>query len=185
MSFDTDSPDRLWLRDGTRLRVRPIRPDDRGRLAALFDRLSPESRHRRFLAPKPRLTGRELTYLTEVDHVTHEALVAVDDDGAIVGVSRYAAWHGRDDVAEIAVAVADDLHRRGIGGALADRIVREACANGIARLTAATLWGNRPAFAVLKRLGFRITEHGPVVELALDLRAAAAAPPHDATAAAA
>ena len=184
MSFDTDSPDRLWLRDGTRLRVRPIRPDDRDRLVALFDRLSPESRHRRFLAPKPRLTSRELTYLTEVDHVSHEALVAVDDDGTIAGVSRYAAWHDRDGVAEIAIAVADDLHSRGLGSALADRIVREACVNGIARLTAATLWGNRPAFAVLKRLGFRITEHGPVVELALDLRGAAASSP-DAPAAAA
>jgi RimJ/RimL family protein N-acetyltransferase len=177
-------PGQMTLADGARLRVRPIVAADREPLADAFHRLSDRSRRQRFLAPKPRLSARELDYLTDVDHVSHEALVAVADDGAIVGVSRYAAWRGHDDVAELAVVVADDLHGRGIGGALADRIVREARCNGIARLTAATLWGNRPAFAVLKGLGFRIHEHGPVVELALDLRGGTAAS-HDATAAAA
>ena len=79
-------PGQMTLADGARLRVRPIVPADREPLADAFDRLSDRSRHQRFLAPKPRLSARELDYLTDVDHVTHEALVAIDETtGDIVG----------------------------------------------------------------------------------------------------
>ena len=47
-------------------------------MAALFVRLSPESRYRRFLTPKRELTPRELSYLTDIDHVHHEAFAAID-----------------------------------------------------------------------------------------------------------
>jgi RimJ/RimL family protein N-acetyltransferase len=163
--------DELVLADGTVLRIRALGAGDREGLAALFSRLSPESRRRRFLGPKPRLTARELTYLTEIDHVTHEALAAVDvTDGSIVGVSRYAGWDGKDGVAEIAIAVADDLQGHGIGRALAARIVQRACANGVVRLTATTQWDNWPARALLRRLAFRVRDTGRLLDLELVLR---------------
>ena len=162
--------DELVLPDGTVLRVRAIGAGDREELAAFCSRLSAESRRRRFLGPKPQLTTRELTYLTEIDHLTHEALAAVDDrDGSIVGVSRYAGWDGAD-VAEIAVAVADDLQGRGIGSTLTARIVQLARANGVARLTATTQWDNWRARALLRRLAFRVRETGELLELDLALR---------------
>jgi len=170
-SHATAKPDELVLADGTVLRLRAIGAGDREGLATLFSRLSPESRRRRFLGAKPRLTTRELMYLTEIDHLTHEALAAVDDrDGSIVGVSRYAGWDGADGIAEVAVAVADDLQGRGIGGALTARIVHLARANGVARLTATTQWDNWPARALLRRLGFRVRETGELLELDLTLR---------------
>ena len=157
------------------LRIRAIEPDDSERLNAFFDRLSPDSRRRRFLVTKARLEEDELTFLTEVDHVTHEALVAVDRDGRIVGVSRYVCPRGRPDVAELAVAVADELHRRGIGRTLARRIVQRARANGVARLTATSLRENVAALKLLIGLGFQIRELGYVVALDLDLGALRAA----------
>ncbi len=111
--------DALVLSDGTRLRLRPIGSDDRAGLAGLFARLSPESRRRRFLCPKRELTSRELTYLTDIDHICHEAIAAVDQrDGSIVGVGRYAHDADRPSVAEVAVAVTDELQGMGIGTAL-------------------------------------------------------------------
>ena len=74
----TPSGDTLVLADGSRLRLRPLGCADRDRLAALFARLSPESRYRRFLSPKPALTARELVYLTDIDRFRHEAVAAVD-----------------------------------------------------------------------------------------------------------
>lgn len=59
--------DAVFLRDGRLLELRQIGPGDRDRLAGLFARLSPESRHRRFLGPKTELTAAELTCLTEID----------------------------------------------------------------------------------------------------------------------
>ena len=67
----------LVLADRRRLRFRPIGPDDRDGLAALFARLTPESRRRRFLSLKHELTPRELAYLSDTDHVTHEAIAAI------------------------------------------------------------------------------------------------------------
>jgi ribosomal protein S18 acetylase RimI-like enzyme len=157
--------------DFTAIHLRPLEPSDRAGLAALFARLSPESRRRRFLGPKPELSARELTYLTAVDHSWHEALVAVDlRDGSIVGVARYAALPDRPGAADTTLAVADDLQRNGIGTALGSRLISRARANGFETLTAMTLWDNPPARALLRRLGFcsRAT-HGQVIELELNL----------------
>ena len=163
--------DALVLTDGTRLRLRPIGTDDRDGLATLFARLTPESRRRRFLSPKRELTARELTYLTDIDHVRHEAIAAVDQrDGSIVGVGRYAGHADRPRVAELAVEVIDELHGMGIGTALARCTVQRARANGFALLIATTLWENRPARALLRRLEFRArASHGSEIEHELEL----------------
>jgi len=172
-------PGQITLADGARLRVRPIDPADRDPLADAFARLSEQSRRRRFLAPKPRLTTRELEYLTDVDHVTHEALVAIDETtGQIVGVGRYATGDGGGTVADIALAVADAWQRRGIGHALAVRLVERARANGITRLTGTTLVDNVRARSLLDRVGFRpLSVGGGVLEVELDVPRAPAPRP--------
>jgi GNAT superfamily N-acetyltransferase len=161
----------MTLADGARLRVRPIVPADREPLADAFDRLSDRSRRQRFLAPKPRLSARELDYLTDVDHVTHEALVAIDETtGDIVGVGRYATGGAGGAAADMALAVVDAWQRRGIGHALAVRLVERARANGITRLTGTALADNLLVRALLDRLGFRVRSvSAGVVEVELDL----------------
>ena len=144
----------LCLPGGARLTARRIRPADKPALARFFHRLSDESRRRRFLAPKPKLTARDLAFFTEIDHDRHVALVALDRDGSIVAVARYATWHGHHDRAEIAFAVADRWHGRGLGSALAGRLVEHARRSGLAVLTASTLSENSAAHALLRRLGF-------------------------------
>ncbi|MEA2296880.1 MAG: hypothetical protein QOE86_4519 [Solirubrobacteraceae bacterium] len=156
--------------------LRPVQARDRHALAAAFDRLSPESRYHRFLGPKNELTARELTYLTDVDHVTHEAFVAIDPaTEEIVGVARYAL--GSSGHGDFAVVVADAWQRRGLGTALARRVIARAAMNGFAKLSATTLWENEPARGLCAKLGFRSRggSHG-VLDLELDLRLPASAP---------
>jgi len=166
--------DALVLADGTRLRFRPLSSDDRERLAGLFARLTPESRRRRFLSPKPALTPRELASLTDIDHVGHEAIAAVDQrDGSIVGVARYVRVANRAGVADVAVEVADELQSMGVGTELAARLVERARANGFTLLTATALWENRPARALVRRLRFRArARHGAEIEHELELEPA-------------
>jgi RimJ/RimL family protein N-acetyltransferase len=161
----------LVLADGTRLRIQAIERQDRDRLRRLFMRLSPESRYRRYLTPKPGLTERELDHLLDVDHVRHEALAAVDEaDGAFVGAARYVQLPGQPDTADVAIEVADDLHARGIGTALAIRTLERARANGFRRLTAMTLHDNLAARALLQHLDFHPEpSRGHESEFALDL----------------
>jgi RimJ/RimL family protein N-acetyltransferase len=172
--------DVLVLADGTRLALRPLGSDDRDGVAALFARLSPESRYRRFLSPKRELTPRELTYFTDIDHIHHEAFAAVDQcDGSVVGVCRYAHYADRPDVAGLAAAVTDELQNMGIGTALARRTVQRARENGFALLTATTLWENRPARALLRRFEFRArASDGSEIELELKLDPLSDCPVH-------
>jgi RimJ/RimL family protein N-acetyltransferase len=160
----------LVLADGARLGVRPISADDRDALSVWFGRLSPESRRRRFHAPKPRLSARELTYFTEVDHVAHTALLAVDDAGRMIGEARYATAEPESRVADFAITVADEWQGRGVGSRLAARLVQAARGNGIARLTALTLADNLAAQRLLRRLGFRYAgSDGDALEFELAL----------------
>jgi RimJ/RimL family protein N-acetyltransferase len=163
--------DELLLSDGTRLRLRPLTRDDRDGLLSLFHRLSEESRWRRFMSPKPTLAPRELDYLTDIDHVAHEAFAAVDErDGSLAGVARYVRHAGTECSAELAVEVADELQRRGIGTALCIRVVERARENGLTVLTATALWSNQPARRLLRRLGFHARRsQGREIELALVL----------------
>ena len=90
--------------------------------------------------------------------------------GELIGEARYASLPGSATTAELAVFVIDDWHRRGLGSVLAQALVERACANGIARLEATTLFENHAARALLRRLGFRARGSADgAIELALDL----------------
>jgi RimJ/RimL family protein N-acetyltransferase len=152
--------------------VRPIEPDDKGALAAAFERLSPQSRYRRFLTPQERLSDADLRYLTEVDHHDHEALVAFDPRTAEgVGVARYVRDPERPDSAEVAVAVADEWQGRGVGTELLHRLADRAREEGIARFTALVLAENEAVRHLLDDLGaVRVVDAAQgCVELAVDL----------------
>jgi RimJ/RimL family protein N-acetyltransferase len=161
----------IVLADGRALRVRPITSGDRDALDAGFRRLSARTRARRFLSPKHELSSRELRHLTEIDHQSHEALVAIDPvAGEGVAVARYAAWPDRPGVADVAVTVVDAWQGRGVGTALCQRLLGRAREEGIERLTATTMSDNSAARALLARLGFRTrgTSQG-VTDLELQL----------------
>jgi len=165
----------VTLSDGSRVVIRPIAAEDRDELAAGFERLSPESRYRRFFGPMQRLSERDLDRLTQVDHHDHEALVAVEEEtGRGVGVARFVRT--QPDEAEPAVVVADDWQRLGVAGRLLDLLADRALEEGIVRFRAAVLAQNADAIAALRRLGETETAHrGREVELVIRLTAPEAA----------
>ena len=161
------------LAGGGRVVIRPIEPEDRDELAAGFERLSPESRYRRFFGPMKELSPRDLDRLTRVDHHDHEALVAVDPDtGRGVGVARFVRT--KPDEAEPAVVVADDWQGRGVASQLLSRLAARAREEGVTTFRAPVLAQNASAIALLRRLGDSETTHlGREVELEIDLTPAA------------
>ena len=142
------------LEDGAAVYLRPVRAEDKDRLAALTDGLSPESRFRRYLGPKGHLTAAELAYFTEMDHRDHEALVALDRPaGEAVGVARYIRHRSDPRTAEAAVVVADSWQRRGVGTALLRRLAAQAQAYGVRHFTGIVLTTNTAPLRLLARLG--------------------------------
>ena len=163
-----DEGDLVEVRGGARVRIRPIRSDDKPRLLDAFERLGPDSRYRRFLGYKKDLSVAELASLTEIDHHDHEALGAVDPKtGDGVGVARYVRLPGRPDVAEAAVTVVDDWQGRGVGGALLARLAARAREEGIREFNATLLTDNRAMLALFRRLGALrvVRKSGPVQEI--------------------
>lgn len=140
------------LRDGSAVLVRPIEPSDSDLLRAGFERLSDESRYRRFLSPVARLSESQLRYLTDVDHRDHEALIAIDpDSGEAVAVARYVRTDA--ETAEFAVTVVDDWQGRGLGTAVLELLTGRARDEGIMRFGALLLAGNAEMLELLGRLG--------------------------------
>lgn len=150
--FKRERPVRLV--DGREIVVRPVRPDDGELLEAGFARLGEESRYRRFLSATPKLTRGLVRYLTEVDHRDHEALVALDAaTGDGIGVARFVRSVAEAGSAEVAVAVVDDWHGRGVGTALLALLIDRARAEGIDRFTGLVLAGNHPVLDLLGTFG--------------------------------
>jgi GNAT superfamily N-acetyltransferase len=141
------------LRDGSRVRLRPGRSSDRELLLRGFERLSPESRYRRFLMATPELRPDMVRYLTEVDHHDHEAIIALEEKtGEGLGVARYVRNRERPDVAEVAVTVIDDWQGRGLGTLLLEILSARAREEGIRSFTALMLATNDPMMDVLRHL---------------------------------
>jgi acetyltransferase len=164
------------LRDGTAVQIRPIRADDKARLAAGHARLSAESQRRRYLAAKPRLTAADLRYLTEIDGHDHVALVAVLAEGPdlIVAVGRFVRLVGDPEAAEFAIVVGDELQGQGLGGHLAELLAERAAAEGVRRFTATTEVDNEPAQRLIARISNHLSyDHrdGPLREIAAELAA--------------
>jgi acetyltransferase len=172
MSATTDQwPRASRLKDGSEVLVRPLEPDDAPELAAAIERLSPESRYRRFLSPIPRLRASHLRSLTDVDHHTREALVAFDPSSRRgLGVARWGLLIDVPGAAEVAVGVADDRQRLGLASALLRLLLDRAKEVGLREARAATQADNRAALHLLERFGFRATRsEGGVMEFALAL----------------
>jgi GNAT superfamily N-acetyltransferase len=143
----------VTLRDGRTVTLRPICPEDAEPLQAGLQRLSPESRYRRFLSPIARFSSAQLRYMTDVDHHDHEALVAIAPRGELVGVARSIRARPGDSAAEAAVVVADDWQRLGLGKALLAHLADRAREEGVGRFTAVLLSDNTDMLELFEDLG--------------------------------
>jgi acetyl coenzyme A synthetase (ADP forming)-like protein len=146
------------LRDGGSIVIRAIRPDDQRRLLEHFRGLSKDSIYFRFMGPKHTLGERELKYFTELDFRDHVGLVATLREGGdehILGVGRYVRAKNPAR-AEIAFAVLDEHHGRGIGTLLLMHLCRIAHAAGITEFEADVLGDNRRMLEVFAQSGFKV-----------------------------
>jgi RimJ/RimL family protein N-acetyltransferase len=165
------------LRDGRRVLIRAIRPDDRAGLLSAVRRSSEQSRFRRFFSFRNEFSEREIAYFVDVDFVRHVALVALTEAAGtpeIVGGARYI--QGGSGSAELAFAVVDAWQGQGLGAALLRHLARLARAAGLQSLEAEVLPENQPMLKVLQRGGFpvRMERRADAVHVRLDLTPPAA-----------
>jgi RimJ/RimL family protein N-acetyltransferase len=145
------------LRDGRRLEVRALKPEDRDALVAAAGRSSSKTLALRFFAPKRGFSEKEIDFYTNVDFERHVALVAIVEEAGkplIVGGGRYiVAQPGR---AEVAFTVEDAHQGRGIASLLLRHLITIARATGLKELVAEVLPDNAPMLKVFERSGLRM-----------------------------
>jgi RimJ/RimL family protein N-acetyltransferase len=140
-------------------RMRRITPGDRVGLTAFYAALSPDSRAARFHGAAPRIPEATARFFCGPDHQHREGIVAecLDASGGSVIIGHVCIEPVTDDVAEVAIAVADAWHGRGVGRAMLARAVIWAQAHGIGRLAASILCGNAAMFGLLRSMDYPIT----------------------------
>jgi len=130
--------------------IRPLRNGDTATVSALFERLGPRSRERRFCGAKPRLSADELRLLARVDAEHHVLVGYLGADPEPVGIARIVREGER---AEVAFAVADEYQGRGIGTILTRELAADARAAGVTELVATVCGDNPRAVSLLARVG--------------------------------
>ena len=158
ISTPTEHPGALLggvsLVDGMRVGLRLARPSDAPRVRAFLERLSTETRRRRFGTPQPRVSAWLVRHFTFPDPRRRMIVVAtapLEGTERIVGMADAAFL--RADVAEIAFVVADELQGHGIGHLLAEAAGALAARRGAKRLKADIAGGGAAALAVMRGLG--------------------------------
>ena len=149
-----DTGEYVLLSDGSEVLVRPVRPEDKPLFVEGWSQLSDESVYTRFLVARSELTVDELAFFTEIDHVDHEAIGALDPvSGQGVGVARYVREKDRPHVAEAAVTVVDAFQHRGLGGKLLRRLRARAAEHRIRAFSATLLATNEAMLTLFEQLG--------------------------------
>ena len=152
---DSAESGRLILRDGDAAEIRLAQPEDCQAMMNFFTGLSGESRTRRFFgvsAPSDKL----VTTFCDPSDLGKQLSLIVTRTGAagqqIIATGNYIALD--DNTAEVAMAVADSFHGKGIGTLLLERLTLLAVRNGFRRFRALTMSENKPMLDVFLDSGF-------------------------------
>jgi acetyltransferase len=149
---------RWVLPDGTRILIRPIRPEDRQIEQEFVRNLSSESRYFRFMSALNELSEGMLNRFTRIDYARELALIAAVVENAHekeIAVARYVTNpDGRS--CEFAIVVADAWQHRRIGRTLMICLMRAAHSRGLQVMEGLVLASNHKMLGLMNALGFTI-----------------------------
>jgi acetyltransferase len=142
------------LRDGTALRIRPLRPEDEPLLHDLAAHMTQEDLRLRFFTPVAGLTHTVAARLSQLDYDRELALLAECERTAL-GIAHFFADPDKTR-AEYAIAVRSDWKGRGVGYLLMTRLIDIAKRRGIGELVGEVLRENEPMLQMCRELAFVI-----------------------------
>jgi acetyltransferase len=155
------------LKDGTRVKIRPIRPEDEPLMVRFHQTLSETTVYFRYFAPKPldqRIAHERLTRICFIDYDREMALVAERRDPRtrvleIIGVGRLSKLREANE-AEFALVISDAWQHRGLGTQFLNMLVQIARDDRLSRITGTILPDNRDMLRVCEKVGFHL-RHDP------------------------
>ena len=155
-----------WLRhdvltDGTRVLVRPLRPEDSVRYPDFAAHVTPEDARLRFFSAVKELSAERIHELTHLDYERAMAFIAFDEARCeMLGVVRLHLDPDRRG-GEFAVIVRSAFKGHGLGWLLMQRLIEYARMVGLKRVHGQVLPENTTMLGMCAELGFHI-EDDPV-----------------------
>ena len=153
----------LEVKDGWRVFVRPIRPEDEPLIHEFLRHVSSHDLRLRFFAPMKEFSHEFIARLTQLDYARAMAFVAFDEaSNELLGVVRI---HSDSiyESGEYAILLRSDLKGRGLGWALMQMIIEYARSEGLKAISGDVLTENTVMLAMCRSLGFEVksdpTEH--------------------------
>lgn len=157
------------LLDGTRITVRPIRPEDAEIERDFVRNLSPQAKYFRFMHALHELTQEMLIRFTQIDYDREMAFIAVVrkevrqevqqvDKDIEIGVARY-VMNPDGHSCEFALVVADEWQNKGIGSYLMTQLMQAAKYRGLNTMLGEVLADNEHMLDLARRLGFSQRSH--------------------------
>ena len=147
---------RLALRDGREVTLRPVRPEDEPAIQEMLQRSSPEDVRLRFFSAMRSFSHEFAARLTQIDYDREMALVAeAEEDGqrVILGAVRIIA-DPDGEAAEYGIMVRSDLKGQGLGHRLMTEIIDYARSRGLNRIFGEVLRENTTMLRMAGELGF-------------------------------
>lgn len=155
--YPTEWERRTALRDGTKILLRPVRPEDEPLYGPFFAAVTPNDLRLRFFAPVKEFGHAFVARFTQIDYARAMAFIAVaETSGEMLGVVRLHS-NANYERGEYAVLVRSDLKGRGLGWLLMQLIIEYAGAEGLRLIEGQVLSENTAMLEMCKKLGFEIT----------------------------
>ena len=146
------------LPDGTRVLMRPLRPEDAALYPEFVAHVTPEDSRLRFFSAIRELSEERIAQLTHLDYSRAMAFIALDEATAkMLGVVRLHLDDERKS-GEFAVIVRSEFKGHGLGWLLMRRMIDYARAIGLARIYGQALAENAAMLRMCAELGFRIED---------------------------
>lgn len=123
----------ITLRNGEKIYIRDLRPEDKAHLINGMAKLSQESIQHRFFVAKKGLSDSELKTLTEFDDKNHVAIAAMDypkyENG--YAIARFNIDEKKRERAEFALLIIDPMQGKGLGKIMLYELIEIAKSRGI------------------------------------------------------
>jgi acetyltransferase len=142
------------LASGLRIGLRLARPSDAPRVRAFLERLSRQTRVKRFFMAMPEIDERTVSHFTFYNprqRIVVAATAPLAGVEEMIGLGDIALVD--TGVAELGIVVDDEHQGSGVGTALLEAVSSLAAAHGATHLRAELLDHNRPMIRLLERLG--------------------------------
>jgi len=155
---------KITLKDGKKVTLRPIKPEDELLWQEMFNSFSQETVRYRFFRIIKETPHEMRTRYCNIDYDREIGIVAeIQEKGKkrLIGVTRIILPPGRADEAEFALVVSDKWHRLGLGSDLLDFTFEIGRDKKLSKIFGIVLKDNLPMISLCKEKGFKFSEGDP------------------------